>query len=134
MLEPCGDAAKAVLQGGALPYGYTITIWSTGAVLTGKHGSPGVGFVFLFAVGAIAGFAAVALIGAMSRSEPLEPAPRDLLVTGVTHVAAVGASIGATALIADMRNRVAWPLAAFAATAIYLAVASLELQLAHRSR
>jgi hypothetical protein len=133
-LERYGRAVQAVLRGSALPYGYTVTVWSTGAVVMGSHGAPGVGLVFLFAAGAIAGFAAVVLIGRAAPPEPLEPASRDLLATGVAHVAAVGAAIGAAALIAEIGGGVAWPLASIAATTLYVALASLELLLARRSR
>jgi hypothetical protein len=133
MIERYARAVQAVLQGSALPYGYTITVWSTGAVVMGRHGSPGVGFVFLFAAGAIAGFAAMVVIGRAARSDALEPASGDLLAAGVAHVAAVGAAIGAAALIARIGGGVAWPLASFAATAVYLALASLELLLARRA-
>lgn len=40
------------LHGAGLPYGYTITVWSSGQVLVHTHGSPGIGYVFLLAAGA----------------------------------------------------------------------------------
>jgi hypothetical protein len=127
MLERYASAMRTVLRGSALPYGYTVTLWSTGAVTLGRHGPPGVGYVFLFAAGAIVAFAAVALLGRLGASEALDTRPGDLLATGVTHVAGVGAGIGAAALIAKLSGGVAWPLASFAATVVYLLLASLEL-------
>ena len=45
-------ALETALHGAGLPYGYAVTVWSTGAVLIGAHGTPSVGRVFLFAAGA----------------------------------------------------------------------------------
>jgi hypothetical protein len=36
----------------AAPYGYTLTVWASGAVLIRSHGTPSVGEVFLFVAGA----------------------------------------------------------------------------------
>jgi hypothetical protein len=134
MLERYGRAAQAVLQGSAVPYGYTITVWSSGAMVMHRHGSPKPGLVFLFAAGAVAGFAVLATVAHAAAVEPLQPQARDLLVTGVAHVVAVGAAIGAATLVAPLPGGVAWPLAAFLATAVYLALVSLELLVAARTR
>ena len=132
-IEQYAGSAKAVLQGSALPYGYTITLWSTGAMVMSKHGPPKPGSVFLFAAGAIAGFAVMALLLARaSASDPVEPTSSDLLATGMTHVAAVGAAVGAAALIAHLASGVVWPLASFVATTAYLVLASLQLAIARR--
>jgi len=47
-------ALETALHCAGLPYGYAITVWSTGAVLIDAHGPPSVGRVFLFAAGAAA--------------------------------------------------------------------------------
>ena len=46
------SALATVLRGSALPYGYTITVWTSGMMLTHERGLPSVGEVFLFIVGA----------------------------------------------------------------------------------
>ena len=39
-----------------LPYGYTVTMWSSGQVLIHFHGTPSLGLVALFAAGALLGY------------------------------------------------------------------------------
>ena len=48
----------------------------------------------------------------------------------MTQFLAVGAALGTATLVALLHSAVTWPLAAFAATAIYLGVATFELMLA----
>lgn len=48
----------AVASGSAVPYGYTVTLWSSGAVLSHAHGAPDVPRIALFMLGALAGFTA----------------------------------------------------------------------------
>lgn len=45
-------ALDTALHGAGLPYGYAITVWSTGATVTGAQGKPSIASVFLFAAGA----------------------------------------------------------------------------------
>jgi hypothetical protein len=120
------QALKSVGRGSALPYGYTLTVWCSGAVLMHTHGPPPVGDVFLFLLGGVAGFAAVA---AMARGAPDPPEPQagELLATGSAHFVAVAGAVGAVALIAEIGGGVAWPLGSFAATLVYLLLATLEL-------
>ena|SRR5215211_2249260 len=54
-------ALGTMVAASAAPYGYTVTIWSSGAVLMHSHGTPNVGDVFLFIAGALTGFALLSL-------------------------------------------------------------------------
>jgi len=49
-------ALETALHGAGLPYGYAITVWSTGAVLIGAHRPPSLGRVYLFAAGAASAY------------------------------------------------------------------------------
>ena len=49
-----------------------------------------------------------------------------LIRAGAIHVAAIALAIGAAALIARIESVLAWPLATFAATLLYLGVSSVE--------
>jgi hypothetical protein len=49
-------ALETAFHCAGLPYGYAITVWSTGAVLIDAHGPPSVGRVFLFVAGAPSAF------------------------------------------------------------------------------
>jgi hypothetical protein len=48
----------------AIPYGYTVTLWSAGALAFSRLGPPAVIDVFLFALGACAAFVMLAALGA----------------------------------------------------------------------
>jgi hypothetical protein len=125
-------ALATVVRRTAVPYGYTITIWTAGAVLEHDHGRPGVGQAYLFVLGAVAGFATVALLAWGSAADRLEPASGDLLRTGAVNVIALAVALGAAALAAMIPGTAAWATGSFSATAAYLLIASIELALAHR--
>jgi hypothetical protein len=125
------QALKSVGRGSALPYGYTLTVWCSGAVLMHSHGPPPVGDVFLFLAGGVAAFAVLAAI-ARGAPDPAEPRPADMLATGASHFVAVGGAVGAVALLAEIHGAVAWPLGSFTATLVYLLLATLELTTVRR--
>jgi hypothetical protein len=93
-----------------------------------SHGTPHVAEVFAFLAGALAGFGLMAFVahGALGRAELLDDAA-DRVRAGTLHVLAVGGAVGAVALLAEIHSWEAWPLSAFAATALYLLLAGLEL-------
>jgi hypothetical protein len=117
-----------IVAASAAPYGYTVTLWSSGAVLLRSHGAPHVGDVFAFAAGALAAFSLMALLarGALARMESVDDAA-DRVWAGALNWFAVGAAVGAVALLAEIHGREAWPLGSFAATALYILAASLQL-------
>jgi hypothetical protein len=123
-------ALGTMVAASAAPYGYTVSIWSSGAVLMRGHGTPNVGEVFAFVAGALTGFAALALLarGTLTRIESLDDAG-DRVLAGVLHWLAVGAAVGAVAVLAELHGWTAWPLGSFAATTIYLLGASAQLTL-----
>jgi hypothetical protein len=125
------QALKSVGRGSALPYGYTLTVWCSGAVLMHSHGPPPVGDVFLFLLGGVAAFATLASV-ARGAADPTEPRTAELLATGAAHFLAVAGAVGAAALIAKIGGGVAWPLGSFAATVVYLLLATLQLTLVRR--
>jgi hypothetical protein len=47
----------------SLPYGYTVTLWSAGALVVADHGLPRRADVVLFAIGAVAAFLVLGLVG-----------------------------------------------------------------------
>ena len=122
-----------IASASAAPYGYTITIWSSGALLLHYRGAPRVWEVFLFVVGGVAAFAGLSLLGrgAIEHSRQIPQGPERVLA-GVLDVFAVGLAVGAACLIAMIGNPVAWPLASFAATLTYLCVLTLQLVIAER--
>jgi hypothetical protein len=122
-------ALATALRGTALPYGYTLTVWASGMVLTHERGPPSVAEVFLFMAGAIVGFGLLGLVVRLTGTRPFEPSFSDLRRAGTIQLLAVGGGLGAATLIALVRSGIAWPLGAFVATVGYLALATLELAL-----
>ena len=123
-------ALSTIVRGSAVPYGYTLTIWATGTALERRHGSPGAVAELLFAAGAVAAFAALALVvrrlGPTGANQP----QRALIVTGIVQILAVGIALAAATFVSHLPGPAAWPLGAFAATLMYLLVAALELLVA----
>ena len=128
-------ALGTMVAASAAPYGYTISIWSSGAVLMHSHGTPAVAEVFAFLPGALTGFGLLALFsrGALARLESLDHAP-DRVLAGAMHWLAAGAAVGTVALIAELPGWGAWPLGSFAATSVYILGASIQLALVTHRR
>jgi hypothetical protein len=112
----------------AAPYGYTVTLWSSGAILIRSHGLPHVAEVFAFAAGALCGFGLMGLLarGALASMESLDDAA-GRVIAGTLHWLAVGTAVGVVALIAEIDGWEAWPLSSFTATTLYILLASLQL-------
>ncbi len=126
-------ALATVVRRSAIPYGYTLTVWTSGAAIEHSHGTPAVGDTFLFLIGAVAGFAVLGSLGRTEDETPLKPKPGDLIRTGLTQILAVGLALGAAALVALLHSFAVWPLGGFAATLIYLAIVATELAVSSRA-
>lgn len=120
-------ALTTVVGRSAIPYGYTLTIWTSGAVLERSHGTPAVGDTLLFLIGAFAGFAVLGVLSQRANEPPLSPGRRDLIQTGLVQILAVGLALGAAALVAQIHSFAAWPIGGLVATLVYLGIAALEL-------
>jgi hypothetical protein len=123
-----GIALGTVVSASAAPYGYTVSLWSSGALLIHFRGAPNVGEVFLFAAGALAGFA---LLGmgvrpTLEMSGTIEGSSERVL-TGALHWFSVGVAVGAVALVAQIPSWLAWPLGSVTATTLFLLCSSLQL-------
>ena len=113
----------------ALPYGFSVTVWGAGTILTRSRGTPHVGDVMLGAAGVVLAYGALQLLGRRADAaadEQLGSAGRPLL-GGALHVLAIAGALGAAALLAEISSWLAWPLAFFAATAVYLLVAGMTI-------
>jgi hypothetical protein len=125
---PAG-ALETILAASATPYGYTLSIWSSGALLMRSHGTPSVAETFIFVAGAITGFSLLALITEESRGPGSRSEQRwDRLRAGVLDWLAVGAAMGAVSLLAEIHGWVPWLVAPLTATVLYLVLGSLQLQ------
>lgn len=78
-----------------LPFGYTLTIWSSGAIAIGRYGFPNVGEIFAFLLGGITAYVTLALL-----SIPPTPTASRLEVRRSTtlNVCAIVAAIAVSAI------------------------------------
>ena len=123
-------ALGETVSASAAPYGYTLTIWGSGAVLIRSHGTPSVGEVFVFVAGALVAFDLLGLVsgGALVRRESLARR-RDRVFAAALDWSAVGAALGAVALLAEIRGWVPWLVGPLVATLAYILAAALQLAL-----
>lgn len=121
-------ALGTIASASAAPYGYTISLWSSGALLFHFHGAPDVVEVFLFVVGALSGFGVIGAIahGALRERSPLPPG-RGHILAGTLHWFSVGVAVGSVALVSEVPSAIAWAVGSFMATSLYLLGASLQL-------
>lgn len=126
---------RGVVGASAAPYGYTLTVWTTGAIATHAHGAlPSSVDAFLLLAGAITGFGTVSIV-AFGINGALAPGPRGEIRTwGGMHLPSAGSSIAlATAISEIIEGWLIWPLVGFTATTTYLLVTGLQFKLAgHR--
>ncbi|CAN5500752.1 hypothetical protein BH20ACT19_BH20ACT19_13940 [soil metagenome] len=127
-------ALQTALHGAALPYGYAVTVWSTGSALAGGHGPPTTAEIFLFAVGATSAYGGLVLLTGETDGEAKKPLSRSPhpIRAGLVHLAAIGAAITAALLIAQIDSSAAWILATLVAALLYLGIASVEVATVER--
>lgn len=117
------------------PYGYTITIWSSGAVSMDLLGKPHVASALLYVAGAATAFLAVQ-VGAYGtlrvRLQPGPPPP--IAAWGNAHFLSAGGAVlavwGAERLL---DSEAGWAVAGFLATSLYLTLNALQMTLASRA-
>jgi hypothetical protein len=124
------SALRQTVVSSAFPYGYTLTIWTSGAVLSHARGLPTTVDAFLFMGGALIGFASVALIafGGLYSKNVRPPAVFSLWEA--FHLFSIGLAIGVAAVVAHtVHSVVAWPLDGFLATVLYLTMTAIQIAL-----
>lgn len=117
----------------AAPYGYTLTLWTSGATATHAQGTlPSSVDALLLLVGAVAGFGAVAVAGFGGLNGVLAAETGGAVrVWGGLHLPSVGMSILlVTGLTSLVRGWFLWPAVGFTATATYLLVLTAQFWLA----
>ncbi len=110
------------------PYGYTLTVWTTGAVLIHARGVPSTFEALCFMFGAVLGFAAIGALAFRTNTGIRARAVSHPVLWGSFHFVPVAASVGAASLTAHIVNGASdWPLAGFTATAIYLTFVAAQI-------
>jgi hypothetical protein len=118
---------RAAVGSSAGPYGYTLATWTTGAVLTNARGIPDTHAALAFMAGAVLGFAFVGVLAFGGLTKRFDRERGQALLWGSFHFFSVGLAIGAAALmIYYVQSFMAWPLAAFLSTVVYLLVLGAE--------
>lgn len=116
MVGGCLPPLCVTLPAAAAVYGYTLTIATTISVLTGVHGTPDAGELLLFAIGGLAGFAALEVLPLAGRRAAATDAPAQRVpVRGRPQLPVDGRRIG---LAHAIRGPVAWLVAPAAATTL----------------
>jgi hypothetical protein len=113
------------------PYGYTLTVWTSGAVLTHARGIPTTLDALLFMLGGVVAFLliGVAAYGNIRSRMVVEASPP--AVWAGLHVISVAASILAVTAVAHrVTGAASWSLGGFAATLTYLALLAVQLTVA----
>jgi len=129
--SPFFRAVETSVHGAGLPYGYAVTVWSTGAALIGEQGKASPGAIFLFAGGATAAYGTLKALTWNTEREaekPLTRSPRPVRA-GFLHVCAIGLAIAAALASAQLPGDAPWFLAPFFATLVYLSGSSVEVAL-----
>ncbi len=130
------DHLRAVVAASAAPYGYTLTLWTAGAVTAhAEAGLPTALDAVLLLAGAVLGFGAVGTYASNGFNGVLVPGtPGRVRVWGGMHLPSVGMSILVVASInALLDGPAVWLLVGFAATTCYLLVIGVQFWLAtHR--
>ena len=117
----------------AAPYGYTLTIWTSGAITAHAQGIPATVHALAFAGGAILSFM---LIGVFAFGRPERvlrpPKERDVEVWGAFHLPVVGVAVGLATLVANLVHPpvACWLLVGFLATCSYLLLVALQFMVA----
>jgi hypothetical protein len=121
---------RSAVQAAGLPYGYTVTMWSSGQVLIHFHGTPTLAMIALFAAGALAGYALLQAV-ALGSDPPDDVAlgsPGGWTRGGAMQFAAVAVTLLAVAAAGALfPAAVAWALGGMATVLGYLGVVGLEL-------
>jgi hypothetical protein len=121
---------RSAVASSAAPYGYTLTIWTSGAIISNTHGLPGSIDALLFMLGAVAAFGLTAWLAFGGFRRRVTQRPRANAIWSSFHIVSIGLAIGAASLESHfLKGWTAWPIGGFSATLIYLVVVAGKLTL-----
>jgi hypothetical protein len=126
---------RAVVAASAAPYGYTLTLWTAGAVTShAAHGLPSALDAVLMLAGAVVGFGAVGAYAFEGINRVLTPGDHaEVRVWGGMHLPSVGSSIALVTIItSSVHGHFVWPVVGFTATTTYLLVIGVQFWFATR--
>lgn len=115
------DQLNVSLREESKAYGYTLSVWGSGAILIYGFGIPEAFEVFLFISGAVVGFLALAAVAYRGMLKVVEkPIEEKLLVLRMIHFIAALGTVGISYIITEnMANIWAFTLSGINATVSY---------------
>ena len=117
---------------GASAYGYTLTVWSTGMVLSHAYGPPTPPLVFSFFLGAVMAFAVVGIVAFGGVTVEFGVEASHIQLWGSFRFFSVGVAVGVAWLAsAYVPGFPGWPLGGFVAPASFLVTVGAENTAAH---
>ncbi|MGI8749766.1 MAG: hypothetical protein ACR2J6_04330 [Thermoleophilaceae bacterium] len=120
---------RSSLASAAVPYGYTLTIFASGAITGDLLGSPHAPQVLIFVAGAVAAFTSLeAVVHRSGLVVRHAPDAHSTAIWGHAHLLAAGLAIGAVWLADGLLagSALAWPVAGFLSTGLYLVLATVQ--------
>lgn len=115
------DGLATTLGGAAVPYGYTVVVWSSGGFAEARQGAPHAGDVVAFAAGAVVVYATLRLLAARGHTAPPQGlSEQGLLQGGAIHLTAIAAGVALAWLLARTGGVWGWFLPPLAGTGAYL--------------
>ncbi len=120
-------ALRRVTLSAAVPYGFTLATWGSGAVAVAEMGAPGTVDVLLFVAGAIAAFVCLELV-AHGGPRVGHPGPTPEHVWTYAHLVSAGGAVAVTAgLVKVPLGAGDWLLAGASGCGVYLLATAAAL-------
>ena len=129
------EGLRTSVTSNASAYGFSIMITMSLAVASSQHGTPEVGEIFYFLLGAVAGFVSVEAVATRGFRSRDRGEPADVMVVGSAMAfVSVAGSVGVAALAGELLDGdLVWPVVAFAGTLAYTLMTGIEMALAARA-
>ncbi len=122
-----------VVASAATPYGYTLAVWTTGAIVAHRQGLPDELGALGFAAGAVLAFALAGVLAHGHLGKVEAPPFPGFSLWQVLHLAGLAAAILLSSAVSRLADgEMVWPIAGFCATAIYLLAVAAQLMLGAR--
>lgn len=123
---------QSAVAASAAPYGYTLTIWTSGAVTTHERGIPTAWQAILFLLGAVLGFGLAAAIAYGRPTEIFASRQHGFVrLWGAFHLLSVGLAIAVVAVVVELvDSSIVWLLVGLIATTTYLLTIAAQFTLA----
>ncbi|MEV7320210.1 hypothetical protein [Streptomyces sp. NPDC093970] len=119
---------RGVVTAGAAPHGYTLALWTGGAVTTSARGAPDVADALALLTGATLAFVTVGAVAHGGPGRPLtQAAPRPTRVWAAFHLFTIGLGTALCGVLAHvLSGPLLWGLVGAVATTVYLCGAAAQ--------